>query len=225
MKIKIKKGDELHSCQELIDFYFSLNMADENKDNNENIEIINPNYYQKKMFIDLLSYQFIRFTKSEFLKPNLLFSNLSVIHKNTIKGKQKTIEIRELIINSLISNTKLFVKGPYENLIKEQKETSNFILSSTPEESQNRKAIDDLVLKKQKTMITYDNIKQSIIAFDDNDSSISFKIIPRANCPKEELNNLIELFESQNVVEKKERFIEPKFKNEQQLLFDILDLC
>ena len=199
-------------------------MLDENKDNNEKLEIINPNYYQKKIFIDLLSNQFIRFTKSDYLKPNGLFHNLSIIHKNSNIGKQKTKEIRELIINSLINNTKLFIKGPYENLIKEQETTEN-IISSYSDENQNRKAIDDLVKKKQKTMITYDNIKQSIIAFDDNESSISFKIIPRAGCTKEELSKLTELFESQNFLKKKERFIEPKFKTKEQLLFDLLDLC
>ena len=209
----------------MIDYYFNLNIENKNKEDKENIDIINPNYYQKKMFIDLLSYQFIRFTKSYYLQPNILTPNLSFIHKSKSFGIQKTATIRELIINALISNTKLFVKGPYENIIKEQKETKNFILSSNSEENQNRKAIDDLVLKKQKTMITYDNIKQSIIAFDDNESSISFKIIPRSDCPKKELNNLKELFESQNAGNSKERFIRPKSKTHLQLFFDILDLC
>ena len=91
--------EELNSCQELIDYYFNLNLGNKNKNKSEkeniDIDIINPNYYQKKMFIDLLSYQFIRFTKSDFLQPNILFQNLSIIHKSRNYGKEKTTAIRE----------------------------------------------------------------------------------------------------------------------------------
>ena len=105
------------------------------------------------------------------------------------------------------------------------RETTENAISFYSEEVQNRKAIDDLVEKKQKTMITYDNIEQSIIAFDDNESSINFKIIPRSKCTKEEFDKLKELFEQQNYFRKKEIFIQPKCKTKEQLLFDLLDLC
>ena len=67
---KQKNKNDLSSCQQLIDYYF-------NERNKENVEIKNPNYYQKNMFINLLSDQFTRFTKSVILSPNVLCENLS----------------------------------------------------------------------------------------------------------------------------------------------------
>ena len=209
-----KKDTSLKSCQELIDYYF-------NNNEDPDLEIKDPNHYQKKMFINLLSDQFTRFTESDVLFPGVLASNLTAKYNNFNLAKQKTEEIRELIINSLIDNVKLFVKGPYENLMKEQKETENYMIS---EEEQNKNEINKLVKNKLKTMITYDNIKQSIIAFDDNKSSKYFKIIPSSNCSDEEYKKLSELYNTQSfggkAVLKK-----PKQKTETELLNDILDLC
>ena len=213
---KGKGKNEFVSCQQFIDYYFN-----DNSDNDLKIE--NPNYYQKKMFINLLADQFTRFTKSVFLFPNLLYENFSARNNNNDKiGEKKAIEIRELIINSLIKNTLLFVKGPYENLMKEQKETDIFLIS---EEEKNRNEINRLANDKLKTMVTYDNIKQSILAFDDNKSSFFFKIIPSSSCNNEEYNQLNELFNTQMEKEKSVKLKKPKDKNEKELLGDILDLC
>ena len=75
-----------------------------NNNSDNDLKIENPNYYQKKMFINLLADQFTRFTKSIFLSPHLLFENFSARNNNNDEiGKKKSIEIRELIINSLIN--------------------------------------------------------------------------------------------------------------------------
>ena len=217
-KVQEKDNEKIEfvSCQQFIDYYFN-----NNSDNDLKIE--NPNYYQKKMFINLLADQFTRFTKSIFLSPHLLFENFSARNNNNDEiGKKKSIEIRELIINSLIKNTLLFVKGPYENLMKEQKETDIFLIS---EEEKNREEINRLANDKLKTMVTYDNIKQSILAFDDNKSSFFFKIIPSNSCNKEEYDQLNELFNTQSAIEKSVKLKRPKDKNEKELLGDILDLC
>ena len=219
-KVKEKGNDDksFSSCQELIDYYFYLN-------SDQDLEIKNPNYYQKKMFINLLADQFTRFTKSIFFRPDLLIENLSFNYKNDKLGKQKTVQIRELIIYSLLNNTKLLVKGPYENLIKEQEQTDIFMKS---EEEQNRDEINKLANDKLKTMITYDNIKQSIIAFDDNKSSYMFKIVPSSCCGEEEFKKLNDLFNTQifeNEKTKKKQLKKPKLKSETELLNDILDLC
>ena len=210
-----KEKKELKSCQQIIDYYFNNSIDKE-------LEIENPNYYQKIMFINLLADQFTRFTKSVFLTPNLLIENFSAKNNNNDEiGKQKAIEIRELIINSLINNIKLFVKGPYENLMKEQKETGKFL---TSDEEQNRNEIDRLANEKLKTMVTYNNIKQSILAFDDNKLSFLFKIIPSSSCKEKEYNQLNELYNTQsygNEVKLKR----PNQKSEEELLNDILDLC
>ena len=80
-KNKEKKG--FTSCQEFIDYYF-------NNNTDKDLEIENPNYYQKKMFINLLSDQFTRFTKSFFLLPDILRENLSVRNNdNNSIGKKK----------------------------------------------------------------------------------------------------------------------------------------
>ena len=212
---KQKNKNDLSSCQQLIDYYF-------NERNKENVEIKNPNYYQKNMFINLLSDQFTRFTKSVILSPSVLCENLSFKFNKDSLGRKKTVEIRELIVNSLINNTKLFVKGPYENLMKEQRETEIFMKS---EEERNREEINKLAKEKLKTMITYDNIKQSIIAFDDNQTSILFKIIPSSYCSKEEYDTLNELYNSQIFGKEIQKLKTPKQKDEKELLYDILDLC
>jgi len=92
------KKNKFISCQQFIDFYF-------NNNSDKDLKIENPNYYQKKMFINLLADQFTRFTKSVFLSPFLLQENFSARNNNNDRiGEKKTIEIRELIINSLINN-------------------------------------------------------------------------------------------------------------------------
>ena len=204
-----------NSCQDLIDFYFKNNDT-----NDETIEIKNPNYYQKKMFINLLADQFILFTESLILKPLALKDNIR--EESDITKMDKAKNIRELIINSLINNTKLFVKGPYENLIKEQKET-DFYLGS--EEAENMNAINKLANKKLSTMVTYDNIKQNIIAFQDGKFGMLFKIITRNGCTKEELIKLNDLLISQSWNEGIPLLKNPKEKTEIELRNDLLDLC
>ena len=202
------------SCQKLIDFYFNKNNI-----GNETVEIKNPNYYQKKMFINLLSDQFILFTESIILDPKDLATNLRSVSRRL--GIYNAQEIREFIINSLIDNIKLYVKGPYENLIKEQKET-DFYLGS--EEEENRKVIDKLTKEKLKTMFTYDNIKQNIIAFQDGKSGMFFKIITSSCCTDEEFNKLNYLYNSQNWG----KYIllnKTGEKEQKELLDDLLDLC
>ena len=202
------------SCQKLIDFYFNKNNI-----GNETVEIKNPNYYQKKMFINLLSDQFILFTESIILDPKDLATNLRSVSRRL--GIYNAQEIREFIINSLIDNIKLYVKGPYENLIKEQKET-DFYLGS--EEEENRKVIDKLTKEKLKTMFTYDNIKQNIIAFQDGKSGMFFKIITSSCCTDEEFNKLNYLYNSQNWG----KYIllnKTGEKGQKELLDDLLDLC
>ena len=93
------------------------------------------------------------------------------------------------------------------------------------EEEKNRNEITRLANDKLKTMITYDNIKQSILAFDDNKSSFFFKIIPSSSCNEEEYNKLNELFNTQSAGNTTVTLKKPKFKNETELLSDILDLC
>ena len=214
---KNQKENNFSSCQQLIDYYFNTNI------NNEKIEIKNPNYYQKKMFINLLAEQFLKFTKSFYYEPSILFENFSIRLKSEKKAKIKTTELRELIINSLINNTKLFVKGPYENLIKEQKETEKYIISD--EDQQNQNEIKKLAEKKLTTMITYDNIKQSIFAFDDDKDSIGIKIIPSSQIKEEEYKQLNELYNSQTPLGQEIRLEKPIEKEKQdKLIEDLLDL-
>ena len=106
--------------------------------------------------------------------------------------------------------------------MKEQRETEIFMKS---EEERNREEINKLAKEKLKTMITYDNIKQSIIAFDDNQTSILFKIIPSSYCSKEEYDTLNELYNSQIFGKEIQKLKTPKQKDEKELLYDILDLC
>jgi len=214
---KNDKKDNLKSCQQLIDYYFN------NDINGIHIDIKNPNYYQKKMFINLLSDQFKKFTDSFYYRPDILIENLEVRLDDKNLAIKKAMEIREFIINSLINNTKLFVKGPYENLIKEQKETD--IYQTLDEDQQNQNAINKLAKEKLETMITYDNIKQSIFAFDDLQSSIGIKIIPSSKIGKDEYKQLNDLYNSQNPKDIEIKLEKPREKEKNgKLLNDLFDL-
>ena len=74
-------------------------------------------------------------------------------------------------------------------------------------------------------MITYDNIKQSIFAFDDLQTSIGIKIIPSSKIGEDEYKQLNELYNSQTPKGKEKKLEKPREKEEKgELLDDLFDL-
>ena len=95
------------------------------------------------------------------------------------------------MISSLIKITKYFTKGPYEELIKTQESTKSSLESND---------IDTSSLKSLKidiNSITYDDIKPSLIVFNNDGNSVS--ILTTCSEKDEEFQNLAKLYNSQDL--------------------------
>jgi hypothetical protein len=104
---------------------------------------------------------------------------------------EEEIELRKLIISSLIKFTKYFTLGPYEELLKNQDKTKNLLYSEN---------IDTKIMKLLKmdiNSIGCDVIKPSLVIFINAGNSVSIQTTCSEN--KEEFKNLEKLYNSQNL--------------------------
>ena len=143
------------------------------------IGINNPNFYQINTFIKILAKEFEFFNNCFGLTPKSLYST------------GMPLNLRNTIINSLIKVTKHFTIGPYEDLIKSQQKTKE-ILDSKKED---KELIINGALYLNISSITYDDIKPSLVAFNNDANSIT--IITTCNEEQEEYKDLQKLFNSQ----------------------------
>ncbi len=152
-------------CRFYITKYF-LN----NKENNNN----NFNYYQLNTFIDVLGPQFEYLTKYEDLKAKKIIdevtekftenSNTENYHKYYLQ------QIRETIVNNLIKLTEHFTKGCYDDILYYQKETYK---SENGVYDKNKVLeIANKYLSKKK-IISYNDIKPSLVFFHENAKGIT----------------------------------------------------
>ena len=81
----------------------------------------------------------------------------------------KTLNLRKFIILSLIKVTKLFLVGPYENLIKNQ-ELNQKILNEANEGKEKEKLINE-ELNIKIDSVSFDEIKPSLIVFNEDGDS------------------------------------------------------
>ena len=163
-----------------------------NKNINRNIifkylDIKNPNFYQVNTFINVLTCEFEKFNQCMGFSPSLLKENAPFMEMNI----QEALELRKLIIESLIKITRHFTIGPYEQLIKTQDKTQAFLNY----EGDNNK-INEL-LKIKIDSITYDDIKPSLVVF--NNDGNSFTILTTCSENEEEFKQLEKLYNSQNI--------------------------
>ena len=158
----------------------------------KDIKVDKPNYYQFNIFVKVLADEFRKFYNckgysAETLANNGLASGIG--KENTIK----LINLRKFIIHSLIQVTKLFLIGPYENLIKNQ-EINRKILNEN-EEKKEKLINNGLNIKIDS--ISFDSIKPSLIVF--NEDGDSCTIITTCTEKEEEFINLERLYNSQNI--------------------------
>ena len=125
---------------------------------------INPTYYQKKTFIDVLANQLILFTKDFYIKVEL-------VNFNQISG------IRSEILNSIISSTQHFLQNAYENILKGQNISFNAMNEIYDEQDTIKRANEIL---SQRKIVSFDEIKKSFVFI--NEDQMSFSII--TNCQK-----------------------------------------
>ena len=149
--------------------------------------ITKPNFYQINTFINVLFCEFEKFNNCLGFSPELLKNNSFGMGMNV----EEALNLRELLIKSIIKITKYFTKGMYEELIKNQ------ILTKSSLESfdEDKDIINSL--KTDINSITYNDIKPSLIVFNNDGNSVS--ILTTCSENEEEFKNLAKLYNSQDI--------------------------
>ena len=100
----------------------------------------NPTYFQFTIFINILADQFKKLSDNPALKIQELKNAYKKINKQTPQN------IRSIIIKNFITLTKYFTKGAYDEIVFQQKVTSNFFTSLLLNQDQiNSKEVDALI--------------------------------------------------------------------------------
>ena len=103
------------------------------------------------------------------------------------------INLRKFIIYSLVQVTKLFLIGPYENLIKSQRINQKLMNEGEEEKS--------ILINKQLSIeidsVSFDKIKPSLVVFNKDGNSCT--IITTCEEKESEFKNLNNLYNSQNI--------------------------
>ena len=144
------------------------------------IGIDEPNFYQINIFIKILSHEFKIFNNCYGLSPKSLI----------VTGN--SLDLRNIIINSLIKITKHFTIGPYEDLIKNQEKTRQILNSKEDEKD----IYINGALFLNINSISYDDINPSLVTFNKDENSIT--IITTCKEDTLEYKNLERLFISQS---------------------------
>ena len=103
-----------------------------------------PNFYQKNIFINLLSDKFLGFHYNKNLPPDIMIKNAK---KLKIENYQKINTYRGFIIYNLITHACTFSKGFGENISKSQERTEEIIQI---EDYKKRKELTEELKKKRR---------------------------------------------------------------------------
>ena len=150
------------------------------------LDIEQPNLYQVNTFVNVLCCEFEKFNSCYAFSPSTLKENAQAVGMTP----EEALNTRKLIIGYLIKITKHFTIGPYENLIKLQI-FQDFVDNSEINQS----------LKIKIDSITYDDIKPSLVVFNNDGNSVMFLTTCSQN--QEEFKILEKLYNTQNPVYKK----------------------
>ena len=177
-KINLKLSEE--DCQNIILKYI------------KHIKVDNPNYFQVNIFIKVLSDQFSKFLKCNGYTVETLVNN-AIARGMTKEDALNIINLRKFIIYSLVQVTKLFLIGPYENLIKSQRINQKLMNEGEEEKS--------ILINKQLSIeidsVSFDKIKPSLVVFNKDGNSCT--IITTCEEKESEFKNLNNLYNSQNI--------------------------
>ena len=168
-EIKIKNPDldsknyiDDNTCNDIICNSLINNIKEMKfKDNAKNYQ---PNFYQKNIFINFLSSEFVKFIECFHLNP--------IIFEDKIIPKFFQ-ELRKNIIDSLIKNSIYFTFSPFDSIINDVE----LYRIEYNKERKNKydEFIEELQNKMKGSIMDYDKIDPSILAFHDN--GILFSII------------------------------------------------
>ena len=144
----------------------------------------NISYYQIKSFIDVLSVQLKKFTKS-------FFFNAFDLHfrANDLKN------IRTFVVENFIKLTSYFTEGAFTRLINEQKLTHNIMFGQYDEGKDIQEAINSLA-RNDHYKISFDKIDPSLVFFHEGNGEM-FSIITNKKPDSEEYKKFLDLKNSQ----------------------------
>ena len=165
-------------CDKIINEYLINNIQTIKNKNN-----YKPNFYQKKIFIEFLSSEFIKFKNCIHLDPkNFEDENILTFFK----------KLRINIIDSLIKNSIYFTYSPFDNIINEKINELSTIVYNDEREKKYDEFIEQLQNKMEDSIISYDKINPSILFFHDSDNDIRFSII--SNDENDEILNQVNIY-------------------------------
>ena len=154
-------------------------------------------------FIHILADQFKKFCCSFYLKPEILIQNERALKfrkhkiKNSIiqykKDDTKITNVRKIMIENIIKLTLYFVKGPYNKIVLNQKNTNIQLFEEFNEKKINEIANKSLSSKEE--IISFEKINPSLVFF--NEDIQTFSIITTSKQGEEEYNQLLRLYNSQ----------------------------
>jgi len=145
---------------------------------NEHFNLKMHSFYQIHTFINFLAFQFKLFSKNFYFGVSTLKNN------EHAKGK-KLLTSRKTLVESFIKITKYFTKSAYDELIKMQENTDNFM-------NKKREIDKDIIIKSllNENIISYNKIDFIMIFFNNDEQRISI-IVKKDNA---EYHNLYNLF-------------------------------
>ena len=166
-EIKIKKPDldskifiSENKCSEIINNCL-INNIKQLKNKNE----YQPNFYQKNIFLTFLSSEFLKFIECYHLDPSNFENEIDEYFQ----------DLRKNIIDSLIKNSIYFTFSPFDSIINEKIDDLTKFQNNRDREKIYDNFIEELENKMEDSIISYDKINPSILAF--HDKGILFSII------------------------------------------------
>ena len=185
---------------------------------NKHFNVENHNYYQKINFIKILAIQFKKFCK-----------NINFDYNNTSENGKKDIicNIRKSIIKNIIILAEVFVRSPYDLLLK-KKNNPIKLFDKSQENKIKEDALNSLSYDMKK-IFSFELIKQSLVFFNRDGNSLSI-ITNIQDKNDKEYKELYRLWNSQNFnLENNSELIDYKklkhqeFIKEIQVLFSLND--
>ena len=165
----------LNECEKLLSKYLIIDM---------------PNYYQINSFISILGEEF------KILANSIFLSGEEINIKLQDNSRKDLLGIRNFFIKCLIEVTKHFIKGAYDEILKEQ----NYIEKKQNSESVNINNDENLRNLISTKKVSFDKIDPSLIIFNDDKQSIT--IIATCDRNTEYYSKLKALYNSQSLIDK-----------------------
>ena len=193
----------INQCQTIINKYFTLPKG---------------NYYQKNAFIHILADQFKKFCSSEYLNPQVLLQNERAKKKYNYSN---ITDIRRIMIENLIKLTLHFIKGPFTNMILNQKNVKEQIFGEFSEKKIHEIA-NKYLSNAEEDRVSFEKINPSLVFF--NEDVQTFSIITTSKKGEEEYEQLLRLYNSQNDKKREIPLINYRNLSHEELLLEMINV-